>query len=42
MSYRSGVEEEEDGSVCKWDYLKLVKEGFEYKYDIKKIIDDTV
>ncbi|XP_059662227.1 NADPH HC-toxin reductase 1-like [Cornus florida] len=30
----------ERGSRC--DFTKLVKEGFEYKYDMKKILDDSV
>lgn len=36
--FTGGVE----GPTCKWDYTKLVKEGFEYKYDFKKIVDDSV
>lgn len=36
--FTGGVE----GPTCKWDYTKLVKEGFEYKYDLKKIVDDSV
>ncbi|WJZ81980.1 hypothetical protein VitviT2T_001781 [Vitis vinifera] len=36
--FTGGVE----GPTCKWDYTKLVKEGFEYKYELKKIVDDSV
>ena len=33
---------EEKEAACKWDFSKLLKEGFEYKYGLKEIIDDTV
>ena len=41
FSFRCGVVEEE-AAACNWDFSKLVKEGFEYKYGLKKILDDTV
>ena len=39
FSFTSGIV---DGPICKCDYSKQVKEGFEYKNGLKKIIDDVV
>ncbi|KAK9145382.1 hypothetical protein Sjap_005285 [Stephania japonica] len=33
---------EEQGKNIEWDPKKLVQEGFQYKYDLKQVLDDTL